>query len=95
MLPEKHWFQAVEEVDGSNQRVGSGWQLRCSEEEDGWEKYCGVLYLNGSANVELSGNTYSPYVQGNYDLIVQGDRYKNIFGTDVSENGVSKIKDKL
>lgn len=25
---------AVEEVDGSNQRDESGWQLRCSQEED-------------------------------------------------------------
>ena len=57
-------------------------------------KHCGVLYLNGAANVELSGNTYSSYVSGNYSLYVKGSPYKNIFGTDVSKNGVSQIADK-
>ena len=57
-------------------------------------KYCGVLYLNGVANAELSGNTYSPYVSGNYSLYVQGRPYKNIYGTDVVIGGVSKIPNK-
>ncbi len=57
-------------------------------------KHCGVLYLNGAANVELSGNTYSSYVSGNYSLYVKGSPYKNIFGTDVTVNGVSQIQDK-
>ena len=66
-----------------------------SDEEDGLEVFCGVLYLNGAADVELSGNTYSPYIEGNYTHYVHGDRYRNVYGTDVSVNGVSRIKDKL
>lgn len=68
-----------------------GW----SEQEDGTDVFCGVLYLNGAANVELSGNTYSPLIEGFYNYYVHGDKYKNVFGTDVSKNGVSMVKDKL
>ena len=67
-----------------------GW----SEEEDGANKICGVLYLSGAANIELSGNTYSPYIEGSITDYVEGDHYKNIFGSDVVIGGVSKIPDK-
>ena len=67
-----------------------------AEEEDGLDKIAGVLYLDRVVNVELSGNTYSPYVQnfaasGNYTYIVTGDQYKNVHGDDVGDN----IPDKL
>ena len=59
------------------------------------EKFCGVLYLNATADVELSGNTYSPFLAGKPEKLVDGDRYRHVFGTDVEENGVSLIADKL
>ena len=65
------------------------------EIESGGEKFCGVLYLNGAADIELSGNTYSPFIDGMYDYYVHGDLYRNIYGTDVTVDGVSQIKDKL
>ena len=62
-------------------------------EDEDWEteRFCQVLYLNGAANVELSGNTYSPFIDGFPEMYVHGDRYKNVFGTDVGD----AIKDKL
>ena len=51
-----------------------GW----SEEEDGANKICGVLYLSGAANIELSGNTYSPYIEGSITDYVEGDHYMHI-----------------
>lgn len=62
-------------------------------DENGSTKYAGVLYLDRALNVELSGNTYSPYVQGNYTMYVQGSQYKNIYGTDVTVDGVPQIAD--
>ena len=62
-------------------------------DEDGLEKYATALYLNCVVDVELSGNTYSPYVPGKTDY-VDGDRYKNVHGSDVEENGKSVITDK-
>lgn len=59
------------------------------------EKFCGGVYLNASVDVELSGNTYSPAVTERPERIVDGDRYRNVYGTDVSENDVSLIPDRL
>ena len=61
-------------------------------EEENWDTntFCQVLYLNGAANIELSGNTYSPYIDGFPEMYVHGDRYKNVFGSDVGDS----IKDK-
>ncbi len=67
-----------------------GW----SEQENGLDVFCGVLYLNGVANVELSDNTYSPLIDGFWNFYVHGDKYKNVFGTDVTKNGVSQIANK-
>ena len=64
-----------------------------SEEEDGMGKLCLPLYVSGAMNVELSNNTYSPYVEGQIADYVHGKRYKNIFGTDVEKDGVSQIPD--
>ena len=83
------YIRAAKNVTVKNNDFGT------SDEEDGWQKYCGVLYLNGAADVELSGNTYSPWIDGGIEFYVHGDKYKNIFGTDVSVGGVSQIKDKL
>ena len=66
-----------------------------SEEEDGRDKICLPLYLSGAMNVELSGNTYSSYVEGNVSEYVHGKKYQNIFGTDVEKDGVSQIEDNL
>ena len=72
-----------------------------SEHEDGLFKFAQILYLNGAANIELSGNTYSPFIdpalfeRPDYTMLVDGDKYKDIHGTDVSQDGVSKIADKL
>lgn len=70
-----------------------------SDLEDGLEIFCQVLYLDRVVNVELSGNTYSPYVDptvegSDYSLVVEGTKYASITGTDISINGVSQIKDK-
>ena len=59
------------------------------------EKFCGVLYLNATVDVELSGNTYSPFLAGKPTMLVDGDRYRHVHGADVEENGVSLIADKL
>ena len=61
-----------------------------SEEEDGLDKYAGVMYLHRVVNVELSGNTYSPYIPNVKDY-VQGSLFANIFGEDVGDS----IPDKL
>lgn len=61
-----------------------------AEEEDGLDKYAGVLYLHRAVNVELSGNTYSPYIPAVRDY-VQGKLYANVFGEDVGD----KIPNKL
>ena len=62
-------------------------------DEDGLDKYATAIYLNSVVDLELSGNTYSPYIPSKRDY-VGGDRYKNVHGTDVEENGVSIIPDK-
>ena len=70
-----------------------------SDIEDGLDVFCQGMYLNGALNVEISGNKFSPFVQsmadsGDYTRIITGDRYKNVFGTDVSIGGVSQIANK-
>ena len=49
------------------------------------EKFCGAIYLNGTTDVELSDNTYSPAVAGHSEKILGGDRYRHIYGTDVGD----------
>ena len=61
-----------------------------SEEEDGLDKLALVLYLNGAVNIDLSGNTYSPFIEGMIERYVEGDSYKDIHGSDVGD----RIKDK-
>ena len=61
-----------------------------AEDEDGVEKYAGVLYLNGAANVELSGNTYSSKIPSIQDY-VHGDKYRDVYGDDVGD----AVPDKL
>ncbi|MBQ8173867.1 MAG: hypothetical protein IJ009_00530, partial [Clostridia bacterium] len=64
-----------------------------AEGEDGLEKYATAIYLNSVVDIELSGNTYSPYIPGPVDY-VHGDRYRNVFGSDVTKDGASVIPDK-
>ena len=62
-------------------------------DEDGLDKYATAIYLNSVVDLELSGNTYSPYIPNKKDY-VGGDRYMGVHGTDVEEDGVSIIPDK-
>ena len=50
------------------------------------------IYIEGAMNVEISGNKYSKDTESPTDM-VRAEKIKNIYGTDVSENGVSLIKD--
>jgi hypothetical protein len=50
------------------------------------------IYIEGAMNVEISGNKYSKDAVSPADM-VRAEKIKNIYGTDVSENGVSLIKD--
>ena len=60
-----------------------------SESED-----CRAIWANGAAGIELSGNLYPPAIDGDIERYVEGEHYKNIYGTDVSdENGKSYIQD--
>ena len=68
--------------------------------EDGLDVFCQGVYFNAVLNAEISGNKFSVWVQseimsGNYKRLITGDRYKNVYGTDVSKNGVSQIEDRL
>lgn len=93
-----HYNHAIYARAAANLIV-TGNDFGTSPEEDGLKTFCKVVYLDRVVNVELSDNTYSPYVDPtldlpNYLLVVDGTKYKNIFGTDVSKNGVSQIQDK-
>ena len=79
------FIRAAANVQFINNDFGS------SEHEDGLDKMAQALYLNGAVNIELSGNTYSPFIEGSVEYYVNGDLYKNVYGSDV--NG--KIPDKL
>lgn len=61
---------------------------------EGEERTCRVLYLDGAADVELSGNTYPAAIRGKTEEYVQGTRYRHIHGTDVERNGTPLIPDK-
>ena len=93
-----HYQQAIYARAAANLTL-TGNDFGSSDEEDGLDVFCKVLYLDRVVNVELSGNTYSPFVDPtasspDYRLVVDGTKYKNIFGTDVSVDGVSQIADK-
>ena len=47
------------------------------------DDYCKVLLLSGVVNVELSGNTYPVFIEGDIEKYVEGEHYKNIYGDDV------------
>ena len=89
-----HYNEAIFVRAGCNLTIKNN-DFGTASNENGTSKYAGVLYLDRALNIELSGNTYSPYVSGNYAMYVKGQQYKNIYGTDVTVNGVSKIPDKL
>ena len=87
------YVRAAKNVKITNNDFGS------LDTEDGLDVFCQGAYLNAVLNVEISGNTFSDYVtaladSGDYTRIVTGDRYKNVFGTNVSVDGVSQIADK-
>ena len=50
------------------------------------------IYIEGAMNVEISGNKYSKDGVSPADL-VRAEKIKNIYGADVTENGVTVIKD--
>ncbi|MBQ8173905.1 MAG: right-handed parallel beta-helix repeat-containing protein [Clostridia bacterium] len=54
------------------------------------ESYGKAILLSGAMNVNLSGNTYPSRVRGNYAEMVEGEHYKNVFGTDLG----GKLPDK-
>lgn len=54
-----------------------------------------VLYLDGTADVELSGNTYPAAIRGSVQDYVHGTRYCHVYGKDVERNGFSLIPDKI
>ncbi len=85
-----HYNYAIYARAASNLTI-KGNDFGTAEDEDGLFKYAGVLYLNGAANVELSGNTYSPYIDGSTELYVFGDLYKNIYGTDLGDTILEKL----
>ena len=65
-------------------------------EEDTDRRYATAVYLQGAMNIELNNNIYPPFILDDYTQYVQGDVYKNIYGTDVSDiNGDSFFEDKL
>ena len=68
--------------------------LRDNDFGVGESEDCRAIWVNGVANIELSGNFYPPAVEGLLSEYVHGEHYKNIYGTDVSdENGKSFIGD--
>ena len=44
---------------------------------------CKALWINGAANIELSGNLYPPATD--IETYVEGDHYKNVYGDDVGD----------
>ena len=59
---------------------------------DSEEKYSLAVHIWGAMNIEISDNTYSPLGLPITELI-KAARNKNIFGTDVTFDGVSVIPD--
>lgn len=51
------------------------------------------IYIEGAVNVEISGNTYSDPTLNRRETI-KAEHIKNIFGSDVTENGASLFPDK-
>ena len=47
------------------------------------DAYCKALLLSGAVNIELSGNTYPIFIDGDIEKYVEGEHYKNIYGDDV------------
>ena len=78
-----HYNYAIYARAASNLTI-KGNDFGTAEDEDGLFKYAGVLYLNGAANVDLSGNTYSPWIPATSDY-VHGDRYRDVYGSDVGD----------
>ena len=56
-------------------------------------KYCEDIYLDGAVNVEISGNKYSD-PDAKRTEIIKAEHIKNIYGTDVTENGATLFPDK-
>ena len=59
-------------------------------ENDLGNEYAQDIYVEGAMNVEISGNKYSNENASPVDMI-KVEKYKNIFGTDVTENGASLL----
>ena len=51
------------------------------------------IYIEGAVNVEISGNTYSDPTLNRREII-KAEHIKNIFGSDVTENGAPLFPDK-
>lgn len=51
-----------------------------------------AIHLNGAMNVEIAGNTYTDNGLSRTDAIV-AEHIKNIFGADVTQNGIPLIAD--
>ena len=62
--------------------------------DEGVGRTCYALYLDGSTDVEMSGNTYPAAIRGRASDYVHGTHYRHVYGTDVEQNGLSLIKDK-
>jgi hypothetical protein len=68
--------------------------IRDNDFGSGESEDCRAIWANGAAGIELSGNLYPPAIDGDIERYVEGEHYKNIYGTDVSdENGKSYIQD--
>ncbi len=52
-------------------------------ENESSKKVGKAIYINGCMNVNVSGNTYSDFAEGDVSKVVIGNNYKNLFGTDV------------
>ena len=68
--------------------------IRDNDFGSGESEDCRAIWANGAAGIELLGNLYPPAIDGDIERYVEGEHYKNIYGTDVSdENGKSYIQD--
>lgn len=68
--------------------------IRDNDFGTGESEDCLALWVNGAAGIELSGNLYPPAIDGDLERYVEGEHFRNIYGTDVSdENGNSYIQD--
>ena len=72
--------------------VNSAQGIYIRNNDFGTGDYAADVHINGAMNIELSGNTYSsPKVARRDAIVVQ--HAKNIYGSDVEENGVRIIAD--